>query len=220
MAPTALLLLPALTSGWSAPAARAAVCRARGMSARCCAPDDELSRCEKVTIGSGFDAVDGMSDRFQLALSALRGEFSPGEGASDTERDEGTIMQALTQFPTTVPFKAVSVSSDDGHEVSCARFPSPATHARECAHRRHPQALVSDMRALCATLGAEGGAEGATVTERLQGRVVSISFELLCPVPRPTLPYMKLAASPWRSFPTTRPVAGHADGPCRAKDAP
>ena len=132
MVPMALLLLA--TSGWSAPTRapwRAVACRARGMSARCCAPDDE--RCEKVTVGSGFDVADGMSDRFQLALSALRGEFTPGGGASDTERDEGTIMQALTQFPTTVPFKAVSVSSDDGHEVSCVRSPSPATHARECS---------------------------------------------------------------------------------------
>ena len=129
MVPMALLLLA--TSGWSAPTRapwRAVACQARGMSARCCAPDDELSlsSCEKVTVGSGFDAADGMSDRFQLALSALRGEFTPGGGVSDTERDEGTIMQALTQFPTTVPFKAVSVSSDDGHEVSCVRSPSPA----------------------------------------------------------------------------------------------
>ena len=53
------------------------------------------------------DTVNNASlpDRFMMAMRAMRGEFSP---SSDTERDDGQILEAMVDFPADIDLKVVS----------------------------------------------------------------------------------------------------------------
>jgi len=53
--------------------------------------------------------VDGeLPDRFMMAVQAIRGDFSPEEGAPDDEHQDDLLLQALVKFPATVEVRVVS----------------------------------------------------------------------------------------------------------------
>ena len=49
-----------------------------------------------------------LPDRFLMAVRAIRGDFSPADGLTDTERAEDMITGALTTFPATVRLRVVT----------------------------------------------------------------------------------------------------------------
>ena len=63
---------------------------------------------------------EALPDRFMFAMRAIRGEFTPEEGAADTERSSDAITAALLNFPTTVSLRVVTrpmASDADAEEL-------------------------------------------------------------------------------------------------------
>lgn len=104
---------------------------------------------ELVETGSGA----ALPDRFMMVVQAMRGDFTPGEGVSDTERDDDVLTAALTTFPAAVKLRVVSKPLAD-----------------EAA-----EALEADLRRLAECVE---GAGDAVVRVTPRGRRRSIDFEL------------------------------------------
>jgi putative lipoic acid-binding regulatory protein len=98
-----------------------------------------------------------LPDRFMFAMRAIRGEFTPPEGATDTDRAEDAITSALMQFPATIPLRVVT---------------RPIT---ESAYAELSEQLVMMLTTL---EGAE--AAGVTMKER-PGQRRSIEFSVKVP---------------------------------------
>ena len=94
-----------------------------------------------------------LPERFSIAMRAITGEFSPAEGSSDTERDDGNLLAGLIQFPADLPMRVVSVPGAD------------------------VDGLVADVTELAS------GDEPPQVVLRLGGRVASISCTVRCDSP-------------------------------------
>ena len=92
-----------------------------------------------------------------MAVRAIRGDFSPPEGAEDNEYVEDALTSALISFPATVKLKIISVPMEKPDEADL---------------------LSADLNLLCYSL--EGaGAPDVCVVERGSRR----SFELSLDVP-------------------------------------
>ena len=94
-----------------------------------------------------------LPERFTMAMRAIGGEFSPVDGASDTDRESGNILAGLMQFPADLPMRVVSVPGAD------------------------VDGLVADVTELAS------GDEAPQVVLRLGGRVASISCTIHCESP-------------------------------------
>jgi hypothetical protein len=95
------------------------------------------------------------ASRFDVAVRAMRGEFSAPPGRADTERAESSILDALVTFPAPHDFNFVL-------RVDAAAGATPAALAAEMA------ALVDDV------CGGAPPAE-ASFKERKGGRFVSVA---------------------------------------------
>jgi len=112
------------------------------------------SQCEGRVVTELVDAENkALPERFTLAMRAIGGEFSPVEGDSDTERDDGNLLAGLIQFPADLPLRVVSVPGAD------------------------VDGLVADVTELAS------GDEPPQVVLRLGGRVASISCTVRCENP-------------------------------------
>ena len=79
------------------------------------AGDDSGMECSGRVVTELKDLTTGgaLPERMTVKIRALQGEYSPPEGASDTEHDEGTLLAGLVGFPTDLPLKVVSQSGID-----------------------------------------------------------------------------------------------------------
>jgi len=67
---------------------------------------DGASCSETLTPGlTAAPGVDPLTQRFQMKVKALQGEFSIADQESDTERHEGAITEGLLGFPCSLPIK-------------------------------------------------------------------------------------------------------------------
>ena len=76
-------------------------------------PSDDDLQCtgrlvSELVDRNGADGKGALPDRFMMAVRAIRGEFSPAEGATDTERTEDSLLTALMTWPANVKLRIVT----------------------------------------------------------------------------------------------------------------
>eukprot|EP00775_Hariotina_reticulata_P004110 gene4110-4356_t len=100
--------------------------------------------------------------RFDVAVRALRGELDPPQWVDNSERNPGVLLGRLMSFPTSYTFQVVGKVTAD----------SPKNQ------------FVSDMVSIVAQVcEAEIKEADVTVQERLGGKFVSISMQVLVRAP-------------------------------------
>ena len=99
-----------------------------------------------------------LPDRFMFAMRAIRGDFSPPQGAEDTDRAEDALTAALVNFPATVTMRVVTRPLEGGEEA---------------------ESLVAELNMMLATLEGADASE-VDVKERPGGRQ-AINFSLRVP---------------------------------------
>ena len=99
-----------------------------------------------------------LPDRFMFAMRAIRGDFSPPQGAEDTDRAEDALTAALLNFPATVTMRVVT---------------------RPLEGREEADSLVAELNMMLATLEGADAPE-VDVKERPGGRQ-AINFSLRVP---------------------------------------
>jgi len=63
--------------------------------------------------GKGDNINVDLTDRFKYKVNALMGQYDPVQSDNDTENNDGNILAALLQFPTTYSFTIVGRTDGD-----------------------------------------------------------------------------------------------------------
>ena len=113
-----------------------------------------------------FQAADGssLSQRFQMQVRALQGEYSPANEECDTEHSEGCILEGLVGFPCSMPVKVV------------INAPAEAGATLPRSISDGVQALVGELCEICEEVGMKPS--GLEVVPRLGGKVLSVAFDV------------------------------------------
>ena len=82
----------------------------RSSAVRCCElPEGDNLECTgRIVTELKATGDDALPDRFMFAMRAIRGEFSPPDGAEDNENVDGALTEALLSFPAKVNLRVVS----------------------------------------------------------------------------------------------------------------
>ena len=102
-----------------------------------------------------------LPDRFVMAMRAIRGEFSPAEGAADNERTEDALTAALLSFPAKVTLRVVTRCLG-GFEPASDRWLSFSHGAHSIPAARRPiddaeaERFASELAALVGSVSDAG----------------------------------------------------------------
>ncbi|PSC68065.1 lipoate regulatory [Micractinium conductrix] len=111
--------------------------------------------------------------RFDVAVRAMRGEFDPPADLPNTERQQGLLLDSLTQWPAVYQFQLVVKQQPAAAAGEAA--PASGEQQQQQQGSSPEQALLKRYRSLIAdTTAADISPQDCTAKPRMGGRYVSL----------------------------------------------